>query len=308
MSWPRSRSCRRCCTPSSSASEPTVLPLLQRRQPPRLPRGAAAASGTLPLAGCGAAVPDWLADLLVPESVAAELGPRLPRDLAADRRPCATPACSAGWRRSASGSSPPAPRPGRSGGSSCSTRRGATRSRCRAATSASSPACSRSRPTRRSSRPCSATRSATSTPATPPSGSWPRTRWPWPCASAPRSWRWATPTIPADLVVALGGTAADLGLIRPFSRGQELQADELGLRYMARAGYDPAASIAFWQRMSPWTAATAAVAGLPLDPSCGRAADRAAGGAAAERGQRLSASKESSPGPRRPGAGPRSAA
>jgi predicted Zn-dependent protease len=56
--------------------------------------------------------------------------------------------------------------------------------------------------------------------------------------------------LPADLVVALGGSAAEFGLIRPFGRGQELEADELGLRYMARAGYDPAASIAFWRRMT----------------------------------------------------------
>jgi metalloendopeptidase OMA1, mitochondrial len=49
--------------------------------------------------------------------------------------------------------------------------------------------------------------------------------------------------------VALGGTAADLGLIRPFSRGQELQADELGLCCMARAGFDPAAAVGFWTRM-----------------------------------------------------------
>jgi predicted Zn-dependent protease len=55
--------------------------------------------------------------------------------------------------------------------------------------------------------------------------------------------------IPPDLVAALGGTAAEFGLIRPFGRGQELEADALGLRYMARAGYDPAASIAFWRRM-----------------------------------------------------------
>jgi predicted Zn-dependent protease len=55
--------------------------------------------------------------------------------------------------------------------------------------------------------------------------------------------------IPPDLVAALGGAAADLGLIRPFNRGQELEADALGLRYMARAGYDPAESVAFWRRM-----------------------------------------------------------
>ena len=55
--------------------------------------------------------------------------------------------------------------------------------------------------------------------------------------------------IPPQLVVALGGSLADIGLIRPFGRGQELQADELGLRYMARAGYDPAESVQFWRRM-----------------------------------------------------------
>ncbi len=55
--------------------------------------------------------------------------------------------------------------------------------------------------------------------------------------------------IPPQLVVALGGSLAEVGLIRPFGRGQELEADELGLRYMARAGYDPAESVAFWRRM-----------------------------------------------------------
>jgi predicted Zn-dependent protease len=55
--------------------------------------------------------------------------------------------------------------------------------------------------------------------------------------------------IPPQLVVALGGSLADVGLIRPFGRGQELQADELGLRYMARAGYEPAQAVAFWRRM-----------------------------------------------------------
>lgn len=37
--------------------------------------------------------------------------------------------------------------------------------------------------------------------------------------------------------------------MRPFSRAQELEADALGPQYMARAGYDPQAAIAFWQRM-----------------------------------------------------------
>jgi predicted Zn-dependent protease len=55
--------------------------------------------------------------------------------------------------------------------------------------------------------------------------------------------------IPPDLLVALGATAADLGIVRPFSRTQELEADALGLEYMAKAGYDPTEAIAFWRRM-----------------------------------------------------------
>jgi predicted Zn-dependent protease len=55
--------------------------------------------------------------------------------------------------------------------------------------------------------------------------------------------------IPPDLLVALGASAADLGIVRPFSRTQELEADALGLEYMAQAGYQPTEAITFWQRM-----------------------------------------------------------
>ena len=40
------------------------------------------------------------------------------------------------------------------------------------------------------------------------------------------------------------------GVILPYSRGQELEADQVGVLYMARAGYDPRQSISFWQNMS----------------------------------------------------------
>jgi predicted Zn-dependent protease len=55
--------------------------------------------------------------------------------------------------------------------------------------------------------------------------------------------------IPPDLLVVLGGSAAELGIVRPFSRAQELEADALGLEFMAQAGYKPTEAVAFWQRM-----------------------------------------------------------
>jgi len=51
-------------------------------------------------------------------------------------------------------------------------------------------------------------------------------------------------------VVQLAANAATLGLILPFSREQEAEADEIGLQYMARAGYDPRAAIALWQNFA----------------------------------------------------------
>lgn len=42
---------------------------------------------------------------------------------------------------------------------------------------------------------------------------------------------------------------AQLGLLLPFNRGQENEADEVGLLYMARAGFDPRESVKLWQNM-----------------------------------------------------------
>jgi predicted Zn-dependent protease len=51
-------------------------------------------------------------------------------------------------------------------------------------------------------------------------------------------------------VVALMGAGAEVGMILPWSREQESEADHIGLIYMARAGYDPDAALAFWERMA----------------------------------------------------------
>ncbi|MBC7781695.1 MAG: M48 family metallopeptidase [Proteobacteria bacterium] len=60
----------------------------------------------------------------------------------------------------------------------------------------------------------------------------------------------------ASTQVLLGalGAGATLGIILPFSRLQETEADRLGLTYMARAGYDPRAARDLWVRMAELSA------------------------------------------------------
>ncbi len=48
------------------------------------------------------------------------------------------------------------------------------------------------------------------------------------------------------------GAASQVGVLLPFSRKQEAEADYIGLLYMARAGYDPAAAVDFWQRFAEY--------------------------------------------------------
>ncbi|MBC8001099.1 MAG: M48 family metallopeptidase [Opitutaceae bacterium] len=50
------------------------------------------------------------------------------------------------------------------------------------------------------------------------------------------------------------GAAAQLGRELPHSRLQESEADHIGVLYMARAGYDPEQSVAFWRRFSEFNA------------------------------------------------------
>jgi predicted Zn-dependent protease len=62
------------------------------------------------------------------------------------------------------------------------------------------------------------------------------------------------------------GAGSQVGVLLPFSRLQESQADEIGLVYMARAGYDPQAALAFWGRFAAATAGPSGPAFLSTHP------------------------------------------
>ena len=51
-----------------------------------------------------------------------------------------------------------------------------------------------------------------------------------------------------DAVMQAFGLGAQVGLLLPFSRSQETEADHIGLILMAKAGYDPHAALALWRR------------------------------------------------------------
>ena len=54
----------------------------------------------------------------------------------------------------------------------------------------------------------------------------------------------------ANQIAGLLGAGAKYGVILPYGRTQELEADRFGLMTMAKAGYDPRAAIDFWTKMS----------------------------------------------------------
>jgi predicted Zn-dependent protease len=57
------------------------------------------------------------------------------------------------------------------------------------------------------------------------------------------------PDATRQIALAAFGAGTTVGVLLPFSRTQESEADELGLYFMAMAGYDPSKAVEFWQRM-----------------------------------------------------------
>lgn len=53
-----------------------------------------------------------------------------------------------------------------------------------------------------------------------------------------------------DLWLGVYGLGAQVGVLLPYNRTQESEADRLGLVFMAMAGYDPNVAVGFWERMA----------------------------------------------------------
>ncbi len=80
----------------------------------------------------------------------------------------------------------------------------------------------------------------------------------------------ALETKPAEtrqLFMTAFGIGAQVGVMLPYSRLQESEADRLGMVFMAMAGYDPQQALAFWERMAAKGQGTASLEFLSTHPS-----------------------------------------
>ena len=66
------------------------------------------------------------------------------------------------------------------------------------------------------------------------------------------------------------GIGSQVGVLLPFSRNQELEADRYGLRWAAMAGYNPREAIPLWQRMEKMSDGNAPPEFLSTHPAEGR--------------------------------------
>ncbi|MDY7032651.1 MAG: M48 family metallopeptidase [Thermodesulfobacteriota bacterium] len=70
-----------------------------------------------------------------------------------------------------------------------------------------------------------------------------------------------------NLFLTAYGVGTQVGLMLPYSRLHESEADRLGLIFMAMAGYDPHAAVDFWRRMSGSKGGSSSLEFLSTHPS-----------------------------------------
>ncbi|MDQ3073244.1 MAG: M48 family metallopeptidase [Bacteroidota bacterium] len=70
-----------------------------------------------------------------------------------------------------------------------------------------------------------------------------------------------------NLLLTAYGVGSQVGILLPYSRKQELEADKLGLVFMADAGYDPNSAVGFWERMEAMAGGGAPPEFLSTHPS-----------------------------------------
>ncbi|MEJ7590963.1 MAG: M48 family metallopeptidase [Planctomycetaceae bacterium] len=72
------------------------------------------------------------------------------------------------------------------------------------------------------------------------------------------------------IVLTAYGAASDYGVILPYSRKHEMEADQIGIMLMAKAGYDPSEAPVFWERFAGSKAGAAPMEWMSTHPSDAR--------------------------------------
>lgn len=81
-----------------------------------------------------------------------------------------------------------------------------------------------------------------------------------------------TSRVTQEVAMQAFGLGAQVGVLLPYGRQQESEADHIGLMLMAKAGYDPAEAIGFWERMAAGSGGGAPLEFLSTHPGHDRRA------------------------------------